>query len=210
MSATPLVLVDGSSYLYRAFHALPPLTTSTGQPTGAVRGVMNMLRSLRKQFPGSVIAVVFDAKGPTFRDELFDQYKAQRPPVPDDLRAQIEPLHQCVLASGFPLLRVEGVEADDVIGTLARQGDGNGLPVVISTGDKDMAQLVSERVTLDNTMYSTNTDIAAVQEKYGIGPELIIDFLALMGDKVDNIPGVPGVGEKTATGLLQGLNNINT
>lgn len=209
MSATPLVLVDGSSYLYRAFHALPPLTTSTGQPTGAVRGVMNMLRSLRKQFPGSVIAVVFDAKGPTFRDELFDQYKAQRPPMPDDLRAQIEPLHQCVLASGFPLLCVEGVEADDVIGTLARQGDGNGLPVVISTGDKDMAQLVSERVTLVNTMYSTTTDIAAVQEKYGIGPELIIDFLALMGDKVDNIPGVPGVGEKTATGLLQGLGDMD-
>ena len=205
----PLVLVDGSSYLYRAYHALPPLTTSTGQPTGAVRGVMNMLRSLRKQYPHSVIAVVFDAKGPTFRDELFDQYKAQRPPMPDDLRAQIEPLHQCVLASGYPLLCVEGVEADDVIGTLAQQGCNNGQQVVISTGDKDMAQLVTERVTLVNTMYNTATDVDGVHEKYGIGPELIIDFLALMGDKVDNIPGVPGVGEKTALGLLQGLGDMD-
>ena len=210
MSDAPLVLVDGSSYLYRAYHALPPLTTSTGQPTGAVKGVLNMLRSLRKDYPDSVIVVVFDAKGPTFRDHMFEEYKAQRPPMPDDLRSQIEPLHQCVQALGFPLLCVEGVEADDVIGTLALQGGGNGQQVVISTGDKDMAQLVTERVTLVNTMYRTNTDIAAVNEKYGIGPELIIDFLALMGDKADNIPGVPGVGEKTATGLLQGLGDMDS
>src|SRR5690554_1238092 len=210
MSDAPLVLVDGSSYLYRAYHALPPLTTSTGQPTGAVKGVLNMLRSLRKDYPDSVIAVVFDAKGPTFRDEMFEQYKAQRPPMPDDLRSQIEPLHQCVRALGFPLLCVEGVEADDVIGTLALQGGNNGQKVVISTGDKDMAQLVTERVTLVNTMYRTATDIAAVEEKYGIGPELIIDFLALMGDKSDNIPGVPGVGEKTATALLQGLGDMDS
>lgn len=210
MSDAPLVLVDGSSYLYRAYHALPPLTTSTGQPTGAVKGVLNMLRSLRKDYPDSVIAVVFDAKGPTFRDEIFEQYKAQRPPMPDDLRSQIEPLHQCVRALGFPLLCVEGVEADDVIGTLALQGGNNGQKVVISTGDKDMAQLVTERVTLVNTMYRTATDIAAVEEKYGIGPELIIDFLALMGDKSDNIPGVPGVGEKTATALLQGLGDMDS
>lgn len=209
MSDAPLVLVDGSSYLYRAYHALPPLATSGGQPTGAVKGVLNMLRSLRKDYPDSVIAVVFDAKGPTFRDAMFEEYKAQRPPMPDDLRSQIEPLHQAVLASGFPLLCVEGVEADDVIGTLALQGGGNGQHVVISTGDKDMAQLVTERVTLVNTMFKSTTDIAAVHEKYGIGPELIIDFLALMGDKVDNIPGVPGVGEKTATGLLQGLGDMD-
>ena len=206
----PLVLVDGSSYLYRAYHALPPLTTSKGQPTGAVRGVMNMLRGLRKDFPNSVIAVVFDAKGPTFRDALFDQYKAQRPPMPDDLRAQIEPLHQCVRAAGYPLLCVEGVEADDVIGTLAGQGCNNGQRVVISTGDKDMAQLVTERVSLVNTMYNTASDIEGVREKFGIGPELIIDYLALMGDKADNIPGVPGVGEKTALGLLQGLGDMDS
>ncbi len=210
MSDAPLVLVDGSSYLYRAYHALPPLTTSGGQPTGAVKGVLNMLRSLCKDYPDSVIAVVFDAKGPTFRDEMFDAYKAQRPPMPDDLRSQIEPLHECVKAQGFPLLCVEGVEADDVIGTLALQGGNNGQKVVISTGDKDMAQLVTERVTLVNTMYRTATDVAVVQEKYGIGPELIIDFLALMGDKADNIPGVPGVGEKTATALLQGLGDMDS
>lgn len=210
MSDYPLVLVDGSSYLYRAFHAMPPLTSSKGQPTGAVRGVMNMLRSLRKDYPKSVIAVVFDAKGPTFRDELYDQYKAQRPPMPDELRAQIEPLHQCVLASGYPLLCVEGVEADDVIGTLALQGCNNGQQVVISTGDKDMAQLVTERVTLVNTMTNVHQDAAGVLERFGVGPELIIDYLALMGDKVDNIPGVPGVGEKTALGLLQGLGDMDS
>jgi len=202
---TPLVLVDGSSYLYRAFHALPPLTTSKGQPTGAVKGVLNMLKSLLKQYPGSPIAVVFDAKGPTFRDEMFEQYKSHRPPMPDDLRAQIEPLHAAVRALGLPLLCVDGVEADDVIGTLARQSADAGRAVVISTGDKDMAQLVDEHITLVNTMTSTVMDIQGVHDKFGIGPELIIDYLALMGDKVDNIPGVPGVGEKTALGLLTGV-----
>ena len=205
MSQTPLVLVDGSSYLYRAFHALPPLTTSTGKPTGAVKGVLNMLLSLRRQYPDSPFAVVFDAKGPTFRDELFTEYKSQRPPMPDDLRVQIEPLHASVRALGLPLLCVEGVEADDVIGTLARQCAALGRDVVISTGDKDMAQLVCPRVCLVNTMTGSVYDVEGVKSKFGVGPELIIDFLALMGDKVDNIPGVPGVGEKTACGLLNGI-----
>ncbi|WP_205341835.1 DNA polymerase I [Denitrificimonas caeni] len=209
MSQAPLVLVDGSSYLYRAFHALPPLMTSAGLPTGAVKGVLNMLRSLCKQYPDSVITVIFDAKGPTFRDELFAEYKAQRPSMPDDLRVQIEPLHQCVQALGFPFLCVEGVEADDVIGTLARSSTLAERPVVISTGDKDMAQLVNGHVTLVNTMYNTTMDSAGVVEKFGIGPELIIDYLALMGDKSDNIPGVPGVGEKTALGLLVGLGDMD-
>ena len=209
MSQAPLVLVDGSSYLYRAFHALPPLMTSTGLPTGAVKGVLNMLRSLQKQYPESVITVIFDAKGPTFRDELFAEYKAQRPRKPDDLRVQIEPLHECVKAMGFPFLCVEGVEADDVIGTLARSSTLAERDVVISTGDKDMAQLVNGHVSLVNTMYNTKTDSAGVVEKFGIGPELIIDYLALMGDKSDNIPGVPGVGEKTALGLLVGLGDMD-
>ncbi|MEX6500511.1 DNA polymerase I [Pseudomonas zhanjiangensis] len=205
MSQAPLVLVDGSSYLYRAFHALPPLTTSKGLPTGAVKGVLNMLKSLRKQYPDSPFAVVFDAKGGTFRDELFAEYKANRPSMPDDLRVQVEPLHASVRALGFPLLCVDGVEADDVIGTLARQCAGEGRDVVISTGDKDMAQLVCPHVTLVNTMTGSVYDVDGVKEKFGVGPELIIDYLALMGDKVDNIPGVPGVGEKTALGLLVGL-----
>jgi len=208
-SQAPLILVDGSSYLYRAFHALPPLITSKGQPTGAVKGVLNMLRSLIKSYPASPIAVVFDAKGGTFRDELFAEYKAQRPPMPDDLRSQIEPLHACVKALGLPLLCIEGVEADDVIGTLAKQAADQGQAVIISTGDKDMAQLVCPNVTLVNTMTNTFMDEAGVKEKYGIGPELIIDFLALMGDKSDNIPGVPGIGEKTALALLQGIGNID-
>ncbi|MFN3578851.1 MAG: DNA polymerase I [Pseudomonas sp.] len=201
----PLILVDGSSYLYRAFHALPPLTTTKGMPTGAVKGVLNMLKSLRRQYPKSAFAVVFDAKGKTFRDELFEDYKAQRPPMPDDLRVQIEPLHASVRALGLPLLCVDGVEADDVIGTLARQSAAAGCPVVISTGDKDMAQLVDEHITLVNTMSGTVLDIPGVHEKFGVGPECIIDFLALMGDKSDNIPGVPGVGEKTASGLITGI-----
>ncbi len=205
MSQTPLVLVDGSSYLYRAFHALPPLTTSKGLPTGAVKGVLNMLKSLRKQYPGSPFAVVFDAKGGTFRDEMFAEYKANRPSMPDDLRVQVEPLHASVKAMGYPLLCVDGVEADDVIGTLARQCASEGRAVVISTGDKDMAQLVCPHVTLVNTMTGSVYDIDGVKAKFGVGPELIIDYLALMGDKVDNIPGVPGVGEKTALGLLVGI-----
>ncbi|MDO6747609.1 DNA polymerase I [Gilvimarinus sp. 1_MG-2023] len=206
----PVVLVDGSSYLYRAYHALPPLVNSQGEPTGAVKGVINMIRRLIKDYPQSPIAVVFDAKGKTFRDDLYTEYKAQRPPMPDDLRPQVEPIFEIVRAMGLPLLVEEGVEADDVIGTLAAQAEENGRPVVISTGDKDMAQLVNPRVTLVNTMTSTLMDVAAVKEKYGFGPELMIDFLALMGDKVDNIPGVPGVGEKSAKALLQGVGGLDT
>src|SRR5690606_3073365 len=179
----PLVLVDGSSYLYRAYHALPPLTNAKGQPTGAVKGVINMLRRLRKDYPDSELAVVFDAKGKTFRDDLFAEYKAHRPPMPEDLRPQVQPIFDIVEAMGLPLLVVEGVEADDVIGTLARQACKAGMPVVISTGDKDMAQLVTERVTLVNTMTDSHLDVEGVIAKYGFGPELMIDYLALMGDK---------------------------
>ncbi|KGE78512.1 DNA polymerase I [Halomonas salina] len=205
MADTPIVLVDGSSYLYRAFHALPPLTTSQGLPTGAVKGVLNMLKRLIKDYPDSPMAVVFDAPGKTFRDELYAEYKAQRPPMPDDLRDQVQPLHDCVRALGLPLLCIQGVEADDVIGTLARHATEAGRDAVISTGDKDMAQLVNAHITLVNTMKDETLDVAGVKEKFGLPPERIIDFLALMGDKVDNIPGVPGVGEKTALGLLQGM-----
>lgn len=206
MSQAPLVLVDGSSYLYRAFHALPPLTTSKGLPTGAVKGVLNMLKSLRKQYPESPFAVVFDAKGGTFRDDMYAEYKANRPSMPDDMRVQIEPLHQSVIALGFPLLCVEGVEADDVIGTLARSSAAADRPVVISTGDKDMAQLVDGHITLVNTMTGSALDVEGVKEKFGVAPEQIIDYLALMGDSSDNIPGVPGIGPKTASGLLVGVN----
>ena len=206
MSQAPLVLVDGSSYLYRAFHALPPLTTSKGLPTGAVKGVLNMLKSLRKQYPDSPFAVVFDAKGGTFRDDMYADYKANRPSMPDDMRVQIEPLHQSVIALGFPLLCVEGVEADDVIGTLARSSAAADRPVVISTGDKDMAQLVDGHITLVNTMTGSAMDVEGVKEKFGVAPEQIIDYLALMGDSSDNIPGVPGIGPKTASGLLVGVN----
>ncbi|MCK8515228.1 DNA polymerase I [Methylonatrum kenyense] len=207
-SKAPLVLVDGSSYLYRAFHALPPLSTSRGQPTGAVRGVVSMLRKLLADYQPDQMAVVFDAKGKTFRDELFEQYKAQRPPMPDELRQQVEPLYNVIRSMGLPLIVEDGVEADDVIGTLARQASDEGQAVVISTGDKDMAQLVDDRITLVNTMSGTVLDPDAVVEKFGVGPELVIDLLALMGDKVDNIPGVPGVGEKTAVGLLQGIGSL--
>ncbi|WP_446470335.1 DNA polymerase I [Xenorhabdus stockiae] len=205
----PLILVDGSSYLYRAYHAFPPLTNSAGEPTGAMYGVLNMLRSLIMQYRPSHVAVVFDAKGKTFRDELFAEYKSHRPPMPDDLRDQIEPLHNMVRAMGLPVLVVPGVEADDVIGTLALQAEKEGRSVLISTGDKDMAQLVTPNITLINTMTNTILGPEEVTEKYGIPPELIIDFLALMGDSSDNIPGVPGVGEKTALGLLQGLGGLN-
>ncbi|WP_026291432.1 DNA polymerase I [Marinobacterium rhizophilum] len=205
-----LILVDGSSYLYRAFFASQQadMRTKDGFPTGAVRVVTSMLRSLIKQYPKSPVVVVFDAKGKTFRDELFVEYKSQRPPMPDDLRLQIEPIHDIVRAMGLPLLMVDGVEADDVIGTLARQASAKSMSTLISTGDKDMAQLVDEHVTLINTMNDVRMDAAGVKEKYGIPPELVIDLLALMGDKVDNIPGVPGVGEKTALGLLQGIGGI--
>ena len=205
MSQAPLVLVDGSSYLYRGFHALPPLTTSKGLPTGAVKGVLNMLKSLRKQYPDSPFAVVFDAKGGTFRDDMYAEYKANRPSMPDDMRVQIEPLHASVIALGFPLLCVEGVEADDVIGTLARSSAAADRPVVISTGDKDMAQLVDGHITLVNTMTGSVLDVEGVKEKFGVSPEQIIDYLALMGDSSDNIPGVPGIGPKTASGLLVGV-----
>jgi len=206
----PLVLVDGSSYLYRAFHAMPPLTNSKGLPTGAVKGVINMMRRLLREYPDSPVAMVFDAKGKTFRDEAYSEYKAQRPPMPDDLRVQIQPIHDIIDALGIPRLVIEGVEADDVIGTLARQASKAKMPTVISTGDKDMAQLVDEFVILENTMTETVMDIAGVHEKFGIGPELIIDYLALRGDKVDNIPGVPGVGEKTALALLQNLGGVSS
>ena len=204
----PLVLVDGSSYLFRAFYSPPHLTNAEGMATGAVYGVVNMLKSLLTQFDPSHIAVIFDAKGPTFRNEMYSEYKANRPPMPDDLRCQIEPVHNAVKALGLPLICISGVEADDVIGTIAKQASAEGRAVLISTGDKDMAQLVDENVTLINTMTDTVLDPQGVEEKFGVPPELIIDLLALMGDTADNIPGVPGVGEKTALGLLQGLGSI--
>jgi DNA polymerase-1 len=207
-SEKPLILVDGSSYLYRAFHALPPLITSTGQATGAIKGVISMLRRLQQDYPDGQLAVVFDAKGKTFRDDIYEQYKAQRPPMPDELREQVKPIHEIIVAMGLPLIIHDGVEADDVIGTLAKQAAEQGRDVIISTGDKDMAQLVNARVTLVNTMTDTVMDVAGVVEKFSIPPELIIDLLALMGDKVDNIPGVAGVGEKTAVALLQGIGGV--
>jgi len=199
----PLILVDGSSYLYRAYHALPPLTNSKGQPTGAIKGVISMLRKLHSDYPGSVVAVVFDDKGKTFRHELYDQYKANRPPMPDELRLQIEPIHDIVRAMGLPLLCIEGVEADDVIGTLAHQATEQKIDVIISTGDKDIAQLVSDHVTLVNTMTETAMDRGGVIEKFGVPPELIIDYLSLVGDTSDNIPGVEKCGPKTAVKWLK-------
>ncbi|ODQ04008.1 MULTISPECIES: DNA polymerase I [Enterobacterales] len=209
IAENPFILVDGSSYLYRAYHAFPPLTNSQGEPTGAMYGVLNMLRSLIIQYKPSHVAVVFDAKGKTFRDELYEEYKSNRPPMPDDLREQIAPLHEMVQAMGLPLLSISGVEADDVIGTLALKAAADGHDVLISTGDKDMAQLVTPKITLINTMTNVILGPDEVKEKYGVPPELIIDFLALMGDSSDNIPGVPGVGEKTALGLLQGLGSLD-
>ena len=205
----PVILVDGSSYLYRAFHALPPLTNSKGNPTGAVKGVINMMRRLQKDYPESTLVVVFDAKGKTFRDDIYPEYKANRPSMPDELRSQIEPIHNIIQAMGLPMLVIEGVEADDVIGTLALEATAAEQPVIISTGDKDIAQMVNEHITLVNTMTNTLLDREGVIEKFGIPPELIIDYLALLGDKSDNIPGVPGVGEKTALGLLQGLGSLD-
>lgn len=204
----PLILIDGSSYLYRAFHAYPSTMSNGDIPTNAVFGVVNMVRSLMRQFSSDRIAVVFDAKGKTFRDEMYAEYKANRPAMPDELRCQIEPLHAIIKALGLPLICHEGVEADDVIGTLASQASQAGMPVLISTGDKDMAQLVDDNVTLINTMTNVVMDRDGVVDKFGIPPELIIDYLALMGDKVDNIPGVPGVGAKTATALLQGIGGL--
>jgi DNA polymerase-1 len=202
MSAGKLILVDGSGYLYRAFHALPPLTNSKGEPTGAVLGVLNMLNKMIKEESPDRIAVVFDAPGRTFRDDLFDQYKAHRAPMPDDMRSQIEPLYETVAAMGLPLLRVPGVEADDVIGTLAKQGAASGFQVLISTGDKDMAQLVGSHVGLINTMSNSRLDRDGVKAKFDVFPEQIVDYLALVGDSSDNIPGITGVGPKTAAKWL--------
>ena len=205
----PFVLVDGSSYLFRAFHGLPPLTNSKGQDTGAIYGVVNMLKSLIKQYNPTHMAVIFDAKGKTFRDDIYKEYKANRPPMPDELRSQIEPLHAIIKAMGLPVIVESGVEADDVIGTLAKHATEKGIDTVISTGDKDMAQLVNQHVTLINTMTNQAMDVEGVNTKFGIPPELVIDFLALKGDKVDNIPGVPGVGDKSAQALLNGIGGID-
>jgi DNA polymerase-1 len=204
-----LVLVDGSSFLYRAFHALPPLMNSRGEPTGAVLGVANMLRKLVAAYPDAHIGVVFDAPGRTFRDDLFDAYKSHRPPMPDDLRLQIEPLHAIIRALGLPLLIETGVEADDVIGTLAVQAAEQGYFVVISTGDKDMAQLVNGNIILENTMFDVRLDREGVLAKFGVPPERIIDYLALVGDSSDNIPGVPKVGPKTAAKWLQHYGSLD-
>jgi DNA polymerase-1 len=210
MSASPLVLVDGSSYLYRAFHALPPLSTAAGQPTNAVLGVVNMLYKLLDELKPTRMAVVFDAPGKTFRNELYSEYKANRPQMPDELRAQVGPLLEAIEAMGIPLLRIEGVEADDVIGTLARQAAAAGCATVISTGDKDLAQLVDGYVTLVNTMDNTKLDRAGVQQKFGVTPEQITDYLALVGDSIDNIPGIAGVGPKTAAKWLQQFHDVET
>jgi len=204
-----LCLVDGSSYLYRAFHALPPLTSSRGEPTGAVLGVLNMLNKLVKEEQPERIAVVFDAPGRTFRDDLFEAYKAHRPPMPDDLRAQVEPLLEAVQAMGLPLLRIEGVEADDVIGTLATEASRHGLRTLISTGDKDMAQLVGDRVTLVNTMTGSRLDRSGVKARFDVAPEQIVDYLALVGDSSDNIPGIPKVGPKTAAKWLNQYGSLD-
>lgn len=205
----PLILVDGSSYLYRAFHALPPLVNSKGFPTGAIYGVVNMLRKLIADYDPVTMAVVFDAKGKTFREELYAQYKANRSEMPSELIQQISPLHDLIRALGLPLIMIEGVEADDVIGTLAKQANSKGINVLISTGDKDFAQLVNEQTTLVNTMTSSVLNPQTVEEKFGIPPALIVDYLALVGDTVDNIPGVPQVGPKTATKWLQEYGSLD-
>ena len=210
MSAKRLVLIDGSSYLYRAFHALPPLTTSKGVPTGAVHGVINMLQKLIDEHAPERIAVVFDAPGKTFRDELFEQYKSHRPPMPDDLRVQIEPLIAAIEAMGIAVLRVPNVEADDVIGTLAARASAHGIPTLISTTDKDMTQLVvDDAVLITNTMTNTELDERGVQDKFGVRPDQIIDFLTLVGDASDNIPGVTGVGPKTAAKWLSDYGTLD-
>ena len=206
--STPVVLVDGSSYLFRAYHAMPPLNNSKGMPTGAVKGVVNMMRSLAKDYANANIVVVFDAKGPTFRNEMYVEYKAHRPPMPDDMRPQIEPIHQIINAMGLPLLIIPGVEADDVIGTLAAQATAQGIDTLISTGDKDMAQLVSPHVGLVNTMTNTYLDEEGVFTKFGVRPDQIIDYLAIVGDTADNIPGVPGAGPKTAIKWLAAYNTL--
>ncbi|MEC8481269.1 MAG: DNA polymerase I, partial [Pseudomonadota bacterium] len=205
----PLVLVDGSSYLFRAFYALPDLATKAGEPTGAIRGVISMIRKLAKDYPGSPVAVVFDAPGKTFRDDMYSEYKANRSSMPDELREQIQPIHDLIRAMGLPLICMEGVEADDVIGTYATMATEQKRATVISTGDKDMAQLVSEHVTLVNTMTDTQMDRQGVVDKFGVTPEQIVDYLALMGDSVDNIPGVPKVGPKTAAKWLNEFGTLD-
>src|SRR5512142_2063695 len=197
-----LLLVDGSSYLYRAFHAMPDLRSPKREPTGAIYGVLNMLRRLRKDYAADYSACVFDAKGKTFRDDWYPEYKAHRPPMPDDLRLQIEPLHEVVAAAGWNLLMVDGVEADDVIGTSARQASQHGTQCVISTGDKDLTQLVNEHVLWVNTMSEEELDAAGVAAKFGVEPARIVDYLTLIGDSVDNVPGVPKCGPKTAVKWL--------
>ncbi len=210
-SKAPFILVDGSSYLFRAYHAMPGFSNSRGEPTGTVYGVINMMRRLLKDYEPEHIAVVFDAKGKTFRNDMYKEYKANRPPMPDDLRQQIEPVHEVIKAMGLPLICVSGVEADDVIGTLSEQATALGIDTVISTGDKDMAQLVNKHVSLVNTMTDVHMDIDGVKEKFGVPPERIIDYLALIGDTVDNVPGVPKVGPKTAVkwlGLYDSLDGV--
>ena len=204
-----LLLVDGSSYLYRAFHALPDLRSPEGLPTGALYGVINMLKKLRKDFPSAYAACVFDAKGKTFRDDWYPQYKANRPSMPDDLVGQIAPLHAAVRALGWPLLMVDGVEADDVIGTLTRQAEAAGMQAVVSTGDKDLAQLVTSRVRLINTMTNELLDEAGVLGKFGVPPSRIVDYLTLVGDAVDNVPGVPKCGPKTAVKWLAEFGDLD-
>lgn len=208
MSTTPIILIDGSSYLYRAFHALPPLVNSKGQATGAIFGVASMVKKLRAQYQPEKMAVIFDAKGKTFRSDLYADYKAHRPPMPPELRTQIEPLHAIIKAMGIPLLCIQGVEADDVIGTLAHQATQQKMDVVISSGDKDLTQLVNKHITLINTMTNKKMDRAAVIEKFGVPPELIIDYFTLVGDTADNIPGVPNVGPKTAAKWLQAYESL--
>ena len=200
-----MLLVDGSSYLYRAFHAMPDLRGPENVPTGAIHGIVNMLRWLRDHIPAEHAVCVFDAKGPTFRDEWYPEYKAHRPPMPDDLRSQIEPIHEVVRLLGWPVLEVPGIEADDAIGTLARVAAESGHRVVVSTGDKDLAQLVNPRVSLINTMAKPPEvlDVPGVLAKFGVPPERIIDYLTLIGDTVDNVPGVPKVGPKTAVKWIQ-------
>jgi len=197
-----LLLVDGSSYLYRAFHALPDLRNSKGEPTGAIHGVLHMLRKLQKETPADYLACVFDAKGKTFRDAVYPEYKATRTPMPGDLGVQIAPLKEAIVALGWPLLEIEGVEADDVIGTLVREAAAGGMRVVVSTGDKDMAQLVSPQVVLVNTMSNETLDVAGVEKKFGVAPACFVDYLTLIGDAIDNVPGVAKVGPKTAVKWL--------
>ncbi|HDH08006.1 MAG TPA: DNA polymerase I, partial [Gammaproteobacteria bacterium] len=210
MSKPPIILVDGSSYLYRAFHAMPGLNNSEGQPTGAIYGVINMTRSLLKQYQPEYIAMVFDAKGKTFRNDLYEEYKANRPPMPDELRSQVPFLYEIIEAMGLPLLVIEGVEADDVIGTLAAQAVENSVEVLISTGDKDMAQLVNEHVTLVNTMDNRVMDVEGVKARFGVSADRFIDYLTLVGDPSDNIPGVPKIGPKTAVKLLEEFGDLDT